>query len=462
MASARTVAGSFRDPDGFLFQIDGVLYRQVNERYRPAWDALHATGLLARLAAAELLIPHEEVSVEQAPRPGAYRVIRPQAVPFVSYPYEWSFSQLQDAALATLEIERLALEHGMTLKDASAYNVQFLAGRPLLIDTLSFTPYQEGAPWVAYRQFCQHFLAPLAMMAHRDVRLGQLLRVYIDGVPLDLASRLLPLRTRLRIGLGTHVHLHARSQARHADVPASGERARAARVSRTGLQALVESLASAVRRLHWKPTGTEWGRYYDSTNYDATAAAEKQEVVRRLVAKVAPETVWDLGANTGLFSRIAGEGGAHVVSWDVDAGAVEQNYLALRGEGRRPLLPLLLDLTNPSAAAGWANEERMSLAERGPVDLLLALALIHHLALANNVPLERLADFFAGLAPHLLVEFVAKEDSQVQRLLAAREDVFPDYHRAGFEAAFFRRYEPVGVHPIHGTARTLYLLRRRG
>jgi hypothetical protein len=460
---AEPLPSSFRDPDGFLFQIDGVLHRQVEQRYRHAWDALHETGLLARLTGAQLLIPHEEVSTEHALRPGAYRVIRPRPVPFVSYPYEWSFSQLQDAALTTLEIQRIALEHGMTLKDASAYNIQFVEGRPLLIDTLSFAPQREGAPWVAYRQFCQHFLAPLALMAQRDVRLGQLLRVHIDGVPLDLASRLLPFRSRLRAGLLTHLHLHARSQARYANVAAGGSAPREARVSATGLRALVDSLASTVRRLRWSAAGgTEWARYYDETNYGEAAAEQKRQLVRKLVALVSPRTVWDLGANTGLFSRIAVEGGAHVVSWDVDPGAVERSYLALREDGRRALLPLLLDLTNPSAAAGWANRERMSLAERGPVDLLMALALVHHLAISNNVPLERIADFFAPLAPYLLIEFVAKDDSQVQRLLATREDVFAGYGQAGFEAAFFRHYELVESHPISGTSRTLYLLRRRG
>ncbi len=461
MVSPEAIPSSFRDPDGFLFTIDGVIHRQVNARHQKSWDALHESGLYARLVGAGLLVEHEEVSIALAPRPNAHRVIRPRAIPFISYPYEWSFSELKDAALATLQIQRLAIEAGMTLKDASAYNIQFDAGRPIFIDTLSFEPYREGAPWVAYRQFCQHFLAPLALIACCDVRLSQLLRVYIDGIPLDLASGLLPLRTRFRFGVLTHLHLHARSQTRHADAAADGTKARSAQVSRAGLLGLLDSLESAVRGLAWKPAGTEWADYYCDTNYSGAGLAHKAELVRKLVESVTPKTVWDLGGNTGVFSRLAVDAGAQVVSWDVDPAAVERSYLELQREGPRALLPLVLDLTNPSGSVGWANEERMSLAERGPVDLVMALALIHHLAISNNVPLERIADFLAPLARHLLIEFVPKEDSQVQRLLATREDIFDGYTQSDFEAAFARHYETVERQPIRETSRTLYLLRRK-
>jgi len=461
VTSPETLKASFRDPSGFLFTRDGVLYRQVDERYRAAFDALNESGLYRGLVDDGLLVQHREVSTELALRPGAYRVLQPEPVPFVSYPYEWCFSQLKDAALATLRIQQRALERGMVLKDASAYNVQFCCGRPVLIDTLSFEPWREGEPWVAYRQFCQHFLAPLALMAHCDVRLGQLLRIHVDGVPLDLASALLPARSWLRFGLLTHLHLHAKSQARHADSAARKGAPAAPRVSRSGMLGLVDSLLSAVGKLAWAPAATEWGDYYADTNYTPAAVDHKLELVRKLVAASSPRTVWDLGGNTGRFSRLAVAAGAHVVSWDLDPAAVEKSYLHLKQEGPRPLLPLLLDLTNPSAAIGWANEERMSLAQRGPVDLVMALALIHHLAISNNVPLERIADFLAPLAPRLLIEFVPKGDSQVQRLLATREDIFDRYTPEAFEAAFARRYETVEAQPIRESVRVLYLLRRR-
>ena len=247
------IPGSFRDPSGFMFVHEGILYRQVASSYRDAYEHLMRSGLYKALVEAQQLIPHEDLGRDVAFASDAHTVLKPESIPFISYPYEWCFSQLKDAALLTLQIQRTALDHEMSLKDCSAYNVQFRAGRPILIDTLSFERYREGQPWVAYRQFCQHFLAPLALMRYRDVRLGQLLRVHLDGLPLDMASSLLPFRTWLRFPLLAHLHLHAKAQQRFA-----GRQVRAGRlqVSRSALRGLVDSLEAGIRGLRWQPRGT--------------------------------------------------------------------------------------------------------------------------------------------------------------------------------------------------------------
>ncbi len=458
-----THSASFRDPDGFLFHRDGRLYRQVNRSGQPDYDRLMASGLYGELTGAGLLIPHQEADVPPADPAAAYRVIAPEPVPLVSYPYEWSFSQLRDAALATLEIQQRAFRRGLSLKDASAYNIQFVRGRPLLIDTLSFEAWPEGRPWVAYRQFCQHFLAPLALMARTDVRLGQLLRVHLDGLPLDLAAALLPRRARLAPSLAMHIVLHSRSQKKHegegaAPRPAARPRA----ISRMGFQGIIASLERAVRKLEWAPAGTQWGDYYSDTNYSAAGIAHKRELLEQIVARVEPRQVWDLGANNGFFSRVASRRGIPTVAFDVDPAAVEQNYREVRRLDEPWLLPLLQDLTNPSPALGWAGAERASLLQRGPADLVMGLALVHHLAIANNVPLDRLADFFAAACGRWLVlEWVPKPDSQVQRLLATREDVFPHYVQEGFERAFAARFHIREALPVRDSQRRLYLMERR-
>ena len=453
-----SLAGSFRDPSGFVFTRDGHLYRQVNRVYGEHYDLLMGSGLYAKLVGAGLLIPHEEAGMDLARTDDACKILRPEPVPFVSYPYEWCFSQLKDAALATLAVQKRAFEHGMVLKDASAYNVQFVRGKPVLIDTLSFERYREGMPWVAYRQFCQHFLAPLALMSCRDVRLGQLLRVHIDGIPLDLASRLLPMRTRLRFSLLAHIHLHARSQKRH-----EGEAVdvKGRKVGRLGFQGIIDSLESAVGKLSWKPAGTEWAEYYEDTNYSPESLEEKSRLVGELLDRTDAKVVWDLGANTGRFSRVASSKGRFTVSFDVDPAAVEKNYLDCKRDGETNVLPLLLDLTNPTPGIGWENEERSSLLERGPAETALALALVHHLAISNNLPLDRIAQFFAGVCRWLIIEFVPKSDSQVQRLLATRDDIFGSYTREGFEKAFDGWFVPEASMDISGTWRTLYLMRKR-
>jgi hypothetical protein len=457
-----SLAASFRDPSGFLFSSGGVLYRQVNRAYEQEYTRLMESGLYEKLVKAGLLIPHVEVEQADPERrrraaesEAVFKIIQPERVPFISYPYEWSFGQLKSAALATLSIHKRALKLGMSLKDASAYNIQFVCGKAMLIDTLSFEIYKEGEPWVAYRQFCQHFLALLALMALKDVRLSQLLRVYIDGVPLDLASELLPSKTRFNFGLLTHIHLHAGAQKKY-----SGEevRSRSGSMSKQAMTGLVESLEATIQKLDWTPRGTEWGNYYDLTNYSDAAFEHKKQLVDKWTKRLQPAMVWDLGANNGVFSRVVSSAGPYVVSFDIDPAAVEQNYRQVKNDKTENLLPLLLDLTNPTPAIGWANRERDSFGARGPADMVLALALIHHLAISNNVPLPQLADFFAETGKWLVIEFVPKPDSQVQKLLVSRKDIFPNYTREGFESAFKARFTIHETVEIHESERVLYLM----
>jgi ribosomal protein L11 methylase PrmA len=450
---------SFRDPNGFLFEANGTLCRQINQSYAANYRMLMDSGLYAKLAKTELIIPHTEADIQPEGDEG-FKIICPERVNFISYPYEWSFDQLKDAALVTLSIQKRALKLGMSLKDASAYNIQFHHGKAILIDTLSFEVYKEGEPWVAYRQFCQHFLATLALMAYRDVRLNQLLRVYIDGVPLDLASKLLPRRTRLNLGLSAHIHLHAMAQKRYEDV--SVVEARSGRkMSKDALLGLVDSLRDTVKKLKWEPDGTAWGDYYSDNNYSDLAFEHKKVLVADWLVKINPKTVWDLGANTGVFSRLVKNEDAYVISSDIDAGAVEVNYLQVKEQNEKNILPLLLDLTNPSPSIGWQNQERDSFLQRGPVDVVLALALVHHLAIANNVPLEFLADFFAICGEWLVIEFIPKSDSQVQKLLRNREDIFTDYSRPGFEKAMGSKFNIQEFSAIRDSDRWLYLMRRK-
>jgi len=324
MMTNKKLSSSFRDPSGFLFFRDGLIYRQVNTIYKENYDRLINSGLYQALVDGELLISHDEVDVEQARSDKIYKIIKPELIPFISYPYEWCFSQLKDAALTTLKIQKKSVDFGMSLKDCSAYNIQFRKGKPVFIDTLSFEKYREGQPWVAYRQFCHHFLAPLALMSYKDIRLNQLFRVYIDGVPLDLASSLLPFRTRFVFSLLSHIQLHAKSQKYFADKTVNTN---AHKMSRLSLLGLIDSLESAVKKLTWQPQGTEWADYYKDTNYSLNALHHKRELICEFLDKINPKIIWDLGANVGMFSRIASDKGIQTISFDIDPAAVEKNYL---------------------------------------------------------------------------------------------------------------------------------------
>ncbi len=451
----QAVEGSFRDPSGFVYTRDGTIYRQVNTCFKQNFEAFLASGLYDELVREGLLVPHEQVGLELAATSDAYTVIQPQHVDFISYPYEWSFGQLQDAASLTLEIQERALARGFTLRDSSAYNIQFLDGRPVLIDTLSLEPRQEGKAWDAYKQFCEQFLLPLTLMSVRDVRCNAFLRTYLDGVPLDLGSRLLPRRTWVSPNSLFHIHLHAWAQGRYAGSAVSSA-AKGRTMSQRALLSLVKSLGTAVRGLSWRPAGTEWAEYTTDNNYSQTAAQSKRNTVVEYLRSSGARTVWDLGANTGEYSRAAREVASLVVSFDVDPAAVERNYRRVRSEGETGILPLLLDLANPSPAQGWAGRERLSLEDRGPADAVLALALIHHLAIGLNLPLDRIAGYLARLSRALIIEFVPKSDAQVARLLLSRPDIFPSYTKEEFEKAFARYFTINATSRVEQSERWLY------
>jgi ribosomal protein L11 methylase PrmA len=453
-----SIPGSFRDPSGFVFYQNDSIYRQVNNIYKDNYDHFMNSGLYKKLVESGLIVSHKEVSMDYKKTDDAYKILNPEFVPFISYPYEWSFSQLKDAALTTLKIQKIALDFDMTLKDASAFNVQFIKGKPVFIDTLSFEKYREGQFWIAYRQFCQHFLSPLTLISYKDVRLHQFFRVFIDGIPLDFTSSLLPLRTWLRFPLLSHIHFHAKSQ-KHFSNKTVGTSDR--KMSRLAFWGVIDSLEGIIKKMKWQPRGTEWADYYEDTNYSSDAFNHKLTLVDEFLSQIDAKTVWDLGANIGTFSRLSTKRGMHTISFDIDPAAVEKNYLTCVEEDETNMLPLLIDLTNPSPSLGWEHLERLSFIKRGPVDAVLALALIHHLAISNNLSLNKIAGFFNKICNSLIIEFVPQSDSQFQRLRLTRDSDFSNYTQEVFENEFQKYFRIQKSTGIKGSDRTLYIMQKK-
>jgi len=457
--------GSFRDPSGVVFKSNSEIFRQVNTCYKEQYTALMSSGLYEKLIKQSLLISHSEVEKENTEeKENAYLVIKPICIPLISYPYEWCFGQLKDAALTTLKIHRLALDHGMILKDASSYNIQFLRGKAIHIDTLSFDFYKEGTPWVAYGQFCRHFLAPLFLMVHTDIRLSQLMRIYIDGIPLDLASKLLA--GKGGFAAKAHIKWHAKTISKHSQ--AGGESGDSAQTSKTRMTvskfkmtAMIDSLIKIVTKLELKSLQTEWGDYYSRTNYSGTAADSKKSIITNFLKTIQPSVTWDLGANDGTYSRLALSNEQNfVAAFDIDPIAVERNYNEVK-QSNENILPLLLDLTNPSPPIGFANKERSSLEKRQNPDCILMLAVIHHLAISNNLPLEKIAHWLSTLTTNLIIEFVPKSDSQVKILLSTRDDIFPNYTPTGFERAFSKHFQIIEKSAVQNSERKIYLMKKQ-
>jgi len=456
-------AGSFRDPAGFVFAHKGTIYRQVNKAGKPDYEYFIKSGLYAKLAGEGLMVAHEEVILHDLPAdPERYKIIKPTKIPFITYPYEWCFSQLKSAALLTMHIQKTAIGHGMILKDASAYNVQFFGNRALFIDSLSFRVYKPGAPWDGYRQYCEHFITPLAMAAYGYIGAIKALRANLDGIPLAEAARTLPARARLRRGLAVHLYLHATSRRRYDSRAEDGTKER--KVSKLAMSGLISSLEKTVKRLDPPKQTTQWGEYYSDTNYSESAFKAKRETVAKklMSIKPMPRIVWDLGANDGTFSEIAAAMGIYTLAFDIDPGAVELNFAKERSPVMAGLLlPVLQDLANPSPALGWAHGERLSLEQRGPADVLVVLALIHHLAIGNNLPLERIAEYFSGLGKFMIIEFVPRSDSKAKILLRHRANMFHDYTASNFERVFSRYFTIVEKEAVTDSQRVIYLLKSK-
>lgn len=459
-SEARIVSqSSFRDPSGFIFSQNNLIYRQINLSYKSNFNALINSTLYNKLISLGYLIPHKEVALGKMPKE-AFKIIQPEKIPFISYPYEWCFSMLKAAALLTLNIQKIALEYKMSLKDASAFNIQFLEGKPILIDTLSFESYEEGKPWIAYKQFIEHFLAPLALMSMTDVRLNRLSTIFLDGIPVDLASRLLPFRSRFKPSLLFHIYAHAATQRRYFQKKLVKKVNRG--FSYKAFLGLLDNLEGTINSFSWNPKDTRWSDYYEvNNNYDNESLTQKAEIVKKLINLVKPKTVWDLGANRGFFSRIAAKKADLVISFDNDLGALEKNYLEIVKAKEKNILPIFADLTNPTPSFGWTNSERESLVQRGPAEMVLTLALIHHLAISHNIPFSFIASLFSKLGKFLIVEFIPKEDSQVQKLLTNREDIFQNYNKEGFEKEFKKFYQIKKVYPILKSKRILYLMKNK-
>lgn len=463
---------SFRDPCGQVFSHAGRICRTVHHSYNLHWEACTDSGFFAAVTASRQMVPFSEVPASGIATDGnggaahgAWKVLEVEKVPCITYPYEWCFSQLQDAALLTLDLQDEALARDCILKDASAYNVQFVGAKPIFIDILSFEKWQDGSPWAAYRQFCRHFLAPLALSAKLGLWCGALSRLWIDGVPLAHACAMLPWLSRCNVGLAIHLFAHARMEARHADARVSAAKVKAVHMSAQALRNLNQSLRACVQGLKAPACPTEWGNYYADTNYTDAAQNHKTALVEQYAKRHsgAGNLAVDMGANTGRFSALLAPYFSTVVAADIDPLAVELHYQHLRSKGPDNIVPMVLDLGNPSPALGWANAERDAFAPRMQADFVTALALIHHLVITAGIPLPMVAAYFATLlAPqgHLCMEFVPKEDSQVQRLLAARPDIFTDYTLDGFLAAFSPCFSLVSQQPIEGSLRTLCVFQR--
>lgn len=453
--------GSFRDPSGHVFEQDHLVFRTVNESARGAYEAVRDQGVLQGLFDTGKVVGAKELPRSEWPgtfSEAAYVLEHPR-IPYISYPYEWSFGQLKAAALHHLDIQLELLARDVVLSDASAFNVQFVGPRPVFIDLLSLRPYREGEFWQGHRQFCEQFLNPLLLRALTGVSHNAWFRGRLEGIATADLARILPLRKRLSWNVLTQVVLQAQLEQQALNAPDTAiQKAKATRrLSRAGYSGLLHQLRNWIARLQPADTGkTVWGDYDHTHTYSDEEVTAKKQAIREFAAAVQPQRLIDLGCNTGDYSVAALEGGAqYVIGFDFDQKAVDLAF-SRASTNSLNFLPLWLDAANPSPDQGWRQAERQGFSQRTKVDAVIALAFEHHLAIGRNVPLPQVVDWLVSTAPTGIIEFVPKNDSTVQKMLTLREDIFPDYTAETFVQALQGRARIVSKRIVSSSGRTLF------
>jgi hypothetical protein len=457
---------SFRDRNGRIFYIEGSILRALSERALKDWEALSSTEFFLRLTAEGKIVQTERVEAPADLEPrlkGNWAAfLKHQTIPFISYPYEWSFGMLKDAALLQIELLLKALDEEMILKDSSAYNFQWNGTSPVFIDIPSFEKLKPGEPWVGYRQFCQMFLYPLFLRAYKDIPFQPWLRGSIDGIEPEHMNRVMNLRDLLRPGVFVHTYLQAKLQALYGATRQDiKEGLRSAGFSKELIRKNVKRLEKVVCGLNWMPGRSQWSEYASDNTYSKEDHDIKAVFVRDVVTERPWNIVWDLGCNTGVFSRIAAENSRYVVAMDSDHLAIERLYQSLKGEGNGSILPLNVNIADPSPNLGWRGLERKSLSERGRPDLTICLALIQHMAISSNIPVKEFIDWLKSLGTSLVIEFVTKEDPMVKTLLRNKEDFYFDYEIDYFERCLSGAFDIKRREGLTSGTRFLYFAQNR-
>jgi SAM-dependent methyltransferase len=459
--------GSFRDPDSRIFYADGRVLRFLTERGLEDWQQLSSSPLFAELVAEGKLVGTRVAEDVHAPADDAAgppaAVLEHDRIPVVSYPYEWSFGMLRRAALLQLELVRRAVGVGLMLKDSSPYNVQWRGTRPVFVDVGSFEALREGEPWAGYRQFCSLFLYPLLLQAYKGVPFQPWLRGSLEGITPAEMRGLMSARDLLRRGVPTHVALHSRLERRYSTTERDlkGELKKAG-FNKELILANLRKLEKLVGNLRWEQGQSTWSGYEPTTSYSEADAARKAEVVSEVVGAESPRLVWDLGCNEGRHAQIAARTADYVVAVDADPLVVDRLFESLSAEDEERILPLYTNLVDTAAGLGWRGAERRPFEDRSEPDLVLCLALVHHLSISGNVPLVQIVDWLRSLDTALLIEFPDRADPMVARLLRRkRETDHPDYRRDWFERCLAERFEILRSEVLSSGARTLFHVRPR-
>ena len=464
--SSSVDTGSFRDREGRVYRHEDRIIRGVSANALLEFEKLESTAFYSRFLKNGQLVSSQLLSPENVGLPPEViqqwaGFIEHHRIPVISYPYEWTFGMLRDAALLQLDLLEAAIQEGMTLKDATPYNIQFDGGKPVFIDIGSFETLAAGAPWAGYRQFCEMFLFPLMLQAYKGIHFQPMMRANIDGIGVQMASRIFGFRDRFRKGVFSHVWLQAKLDNRYGN---TGQNVRAdlksAGFNQAMILANIRKLGKLIRKLDWSGEGSEWGTYEEFHNYTESDHRLKESFIGESVAGSNADIVWDIGCNTGQFSRLAAQHATHVMAMDLDHFAVERLYRKTREDGMTNILPLVQNIADPSPNWGWRNLERRDLITRNRPDLVLCLALVHHVVISANVPMEEFVSWLADISDQLVIEYVSRSDEKVKTLLRNKVDRYSDYSKESLEKNLGKYFGIIQQKEMESGNRQLYWCKR--
>ena len=457
--------GSFRDRDNQVFLLNERVLRGVSETALANWQQLASSKFFAKYAASGHIVGTRLLAaddVDAASHKAAQMwpaYLEHERIPFINYSYEWCYAMVKDAALLHLELLEAALCENMIIKDASAFNIQFVGHKPVFIDIPSFEKYCAGTPWVGFRQFCQHFLYPLMLQSFKNISLRSWLRGSVEGITPHECAQLMSLRDMFRRGVFSLVYLQSKLVDSMGDAKTSiVAEARDSEFGKEIVLVNIRKLRKIIGKLEWRLARSEWSEYTDTHSYDAECFDKKNVFVKRVVEARSRKNAWDIGCNTGHFSRILAQNTDYVVAMDIDELSIQRLYTQLKQEQHDRILPLVFDLTNPSPRLGWRCEERRALSDRQSPDLILCLALVHHLVISGNVPLLQVMDWLASFQCEVVIEMLTKEDGMVKKLLLNKDDQYDEFNVAGFEAIADRYFTTLDKVEIMPGKRFLYHL----
>ena len=459
MQTLKAEPGSFRDPYGKIFYVDDNILRVARYDGINRINFISKNNLLEKLISQDYLIDSKITNQYDSiiDNIEGKIIIKHKKIPFISYPYEWSFEQLKDAAIHHLDLHLFLLENNATLIDASAYNIQFNINKPIFIDILSIKEYVEGEFWLAHKQFCENFLNPLILKSKKGINFNNWFKGNLDGIKTEEIYSILNIKDFFSYNIFTNIFLM-----NYFDKKILKEESKKKidlgkkKLSKVALVSILKQLRSFIKNLNYVKSKTTWDTYSQNNTYKKNEEDEKKKIVTNFILKNKFNHLVDMGCNDGVYSEISLSSGCKlVVGFDYDLNSVENAYIKAKNENLN-LLPLYLDAANPSSNLGWNETERKGFKARAKFDGMLALAFEHHLAIAKNIPLEQTLKWLINIAPKGLIEFVPKNDETIKKMLLLKGDIFNDYNEQNFKDIILKKAKIVSEHNVSESGRKIF------